>query len=155
LCVFHQRSAACGGLGGSDEGGEAEQADLDGQRGRVRDVPSLADRLAGELLHPGERFGSLRGPAPLAFWRGIGDGLQLTQGVRAASSACRGMQVAQVVCEGGASAIAAGAGGNVDDARSRAELATPPWWRAPTAGPTQVEAARAAPNGARSKTNLL
>jgi len=80
--LFHQRPGAGGGLGSPDEGGGTEQADLGGQRGRVGGVPSLADRLADELLHPGERFGGLRGPAPLALWRGIGDGLQFTQGVR-------------------------------------------------------------------------
>jgi len=52
--------------------------------------PFLADRLADELLHPDERFGGLRGPAPLALRRGIGDGLQLTQGVRAAQLMIRG-----------------------------------------------------------------
>jgi hypothetical protein len=34
------------------------------------------------VLHRGERFGGLGGPAPLARGRGIGDGLQLAQGVR-------------------------------------------------------------------------
>jgi hypothetical protein len=67
IVLFHQRPAACGGLGSPGQGGGAEQADLGGQRGRVRGVPSLADRLADELLHPDERFGRLRGPAPLAW----------------------------------------------------------------------------------------
>jgi len=63
-------------------------------------------------------------------------------------------QIAQVVCEGGAFAIAAGAGGGFDGG-SGAELSTPQWWRPLAAGSAQVEAARAASNGARSKTNRL
>jgi len=80
--------------------------DLGGQRGWVRGRPPLADRFADELLHPGERVGGLRGPAPLACWRGIGDGLQLTQGVRTAKLMVRGC----VVSAGPASAPGSGLG---------------------------------------------
>jgi hypothetical protein len=50
---------------------------------------TLADRLAGQVLHRGERLGGLGGPAPLAFRRGVADGLQFAQGVRAAQLVIR------------------------------------------------------------------
>jgi hypothetical protein len=79
--LFHQGPGAGGGLAGPGQGSGAEQADLRGQRDRVRGVMAVADRLAHQVLHRGERLGGLGGPAPLAFGRGIGDGLQLAQGV--------------------------------------------------------------------------
>jgi hypothetical protein len=78
---------------GADQGGGAQGVDLGGQRGWVRGGPPLADRLADELLYPGERVGGLRGPAPLACWRGIGDGLQLAQGVSTAKLVVRDVYV--------------------------------------------------------------
>ena len=64
--------------------------DLGGQRGRVHGVAALADRLADQRLHRGERLGGLGGPAPLACGRGVGDGLQFPQRVRAAQLVIRG-----------------------------------------------------------------
>jgi len=81
--LSHQCPGACGGLG-PDQSGGAEQAALAGQRGRIHGVSSLADRIAYQRLHRGERLGGLRGTAPPACWRGIGDGLQFALGVRAA-----------------------------------------------------------------------
>jgi hypothetical protein len=50
--------------------------DLSGQRGLVRSVAALADRLGHQLLHPGERISGLGRPAPCALRRHVGDGLQ-------------------------------------------------------------------------------
>jgi len=80
--LFHQSPGAAGGLAGSDQDRRAEQAELGGQRGLVHGVASLADCLAHQVLHRGERFGGLGGPAPLACGSGVGDGLQLAQHVR-------------------------------------------------------------------------
>jgi len=90
VVLSHQRAGAGCGLAGPDQGGGAEQADLGGQRSRVRDIPPVADRLAYQLLHRGDRVGSLRGPAPLALRCGISDGLQLAQGVSTAKLVIRG-----------------------------------------------------------------
>jgi len=79
--LFHQRPGSRGGLAGPGKDRRTEQADLGGQRGRVHGISSLADRLAHQVLHRGERLGGLRGPAPLALRRAVGDGLQLAQGV--------------------------------------------------------------------------
>jgi hypothetical protein len=80
--LFHQRPGAGGGLAAPRQDRRAVQADLGGQRGRVHGITALAGRLAHQVLHRGERLGRLGGPAPLARRRGIGDGLQLAQGVR-------------------------------------------------------------------------
>ena len=82
--LSHRRPGAGGGLAGSGQGRQAEQADLGGQRLGVYVVPAVVDRLTYKLLYRSKRLSALRGPAPLASRCGIGDGLQLTQRVRAA-----------------------------------------------------------------------
>ena len=87
--LFHQRPGAGGGLADPGQDRRAEQADLGGQRGRVHGAAALADRLAHQALHDGDRLGGLGGPAPRAFRGGIGDGLQLAPGVRTAKLVIR------------------------------------------------------------------
>jgi len=63
--------------------------DLGVYRGRVYRVAALADRLADQLLHRGERVGGLGGPAPLALGGQVGDGLQFPARMCAAQLVAR------------------------------------------------------------------
>ena len=89
MVFFHQLAGAGRGLAGAEQDSGAVAVHLRGQRGRVCSVAALGDRLADQRLHPGERIGSLGGPAPLASWRAAGDGLEFPQRVRAAQLVIR------------------------------------------------------------------
>jgi hypothetical protein len=57
--------------------------DLLVQGGGVDGASTAGDRVSDKLLHRDECVTGLGGPAPVSVWLGgIGDGLELTQGVR-------------------------------------------------------------------------